>query len=74
MTRQVNVRNNSLLISNRNCMDYEIFNPIQYGLFLKRYSVGGALWPHLVTLPFLKVKGQNLVGSGIFMCFLQNWH
>ena len=73
MTRQVNVQSNSLLISNRNCMDYEIFNPIQYGLFLKRYSVG-ALWPPLVTLPFLKVKGQNLVGSGILMCFLQNWH
>ena len=26
----------------------------------------------LVTLLFLKVEQQNLVGSGILMCFLQN--
>ena len=28
----------------------------------------------LVTLLFLKIEGQNLVGSGILMCFLQKWH
>ena len=49
-------------------------NPIQYGLFLKHYRKWGALWPPLVTLPFLKVEGQNLVGWGILMCFLQKWH
>ena len=27
----------------------------------------------LVTLLFLKVEGQNLVGSGILMCFLQKF-
>ena len=26
-----------------------------------------------VTLLFLKVEGQNLVASGILVCFLQNW-
>ena len=26
---------------------------------------GGALWPPIVTLVFLKVEGQNLVSSGI---------
>ena len=53
---------------------FKTFNPIQYGLFLKHYSLRGALWPPLVTLLFLKVEGQNLVGSGILMCFLQKWH
>ena len=39
------------------------FNPIQYGLFLKHYSRGGGHYgPPLVTLLFLKVEGQNLVG------------
>ena len=38
------------------------FNPIQYGLFLKHYSMGGGgIMAPLVTLPFLKVEGQNLV-------------
>ena len=37
-------------------------NPIQYGLFLKHYGMGGAIMPPppLVTLVFLKVEGQNL--------------
>ena len=45
-------------------------NPIQYGLFLKRYGMGGPL----VILAFLKVAGQNLVAWGILMCLLQKWH
>ena len=48
-------------------------NPIQYGLFLKHYGMGGIMAP-LVTLLFLKVEGQNLVASGILMCFPQKWH
>ena len=39
-----------------------------------RYGGGGALWPSLVTLVFLKVEGQNLVAWGILMCLLQKWH
>ena len=34
----------------------------------------GAIMPPLVTLLFLKVEGQNLVASGILVCFLQKWH
>ena len=49
------------------------FNPIQYGLFLKHYGMGGIMVP-LVTLVFLKVEGQNLVAWGILMCFLKKWH
>ena len=50
-------------------------NPIQYGLFLKHYSMGGGgIMAPLVTLLFLKIEGQNLVGSGILTCFLQKWH
>ena len=51
-----------------------ILNPIQYGLFLKHYSMGGGIIAPLVTLLFLKVEGQNLVGADILMCFLQKWH
>ena len=36
--------------------------PIQYGLFLKHYGMGGAIMAPLVTLLFLKVEQQNLVG------------
>ena len=46
-------------------------NPIQYGLFLKHYSMGGPLWPPPCNF---EVEQQNLVGSGILMCFLQKWH
>ena len=56
---------------------FEAINPIQYGLFFKTLQYGGgggALWPPLVTLLFLKVEQQNLVRSGILMCFLQKWH
>ena len=35
---------------------------------------GGHYGPPLVTLLFLEVEGQDLVGSGILMCFLQKWH
>ena len=35
---------------------------------------GGALWPLLVTLVFLKVEGQNLVTWGTLKCFLKKWH
>ena len=48
-------------------------NPIQYGLFLKHYGMGGHYAP-LVTSLFLKVEGQNLAASGILVCFLQKWH
>ena len=57
------------------CSSESKVNPIQYGLFLKHYGMGGgALCPSLVTLLFLKVEGQNLVASGILMCFLKKWH
>ena len=36
--------------------------------------MGGGIMAPLVTLLFLKVEGQNLVGLGILMCFLQEWH
>ena len=49
-------------------------NPIQYGLFLKHYCMGGHYGPPLVTSVFLKVEGQNLVAWGILMCLLQKWH
>ena len=52
-----------------------MINPVKYGLFLKHYGMGGgALWPLLVTLLFIKVEGQNLVTWGILMCFLQKWN
>ena len=40
-----------------------LFNPIQYGLFLKHYGMGGGggIMDPLVTLLFLKVEQQNLV-------------
>ena len=47
-------------------------NPIQYGLFLKHYSM--AIMAPLVTSVFLKVEGQNLEAWGILMCLLQKWH
>ena len=51
------------------------FNPIQYGLFIKLYGMGEHYAPPpLVTLLLLKVEGQNLVVSGIFMCFFQKRH
>ena len=53
------------------CTVIVLLNPIQYGLFLKHYGMGGALWPPpIVTLVFLNVEGQNSVAWGILMCFL----
>ena len=49
-------------------------NPIQYGLFLKHYGMGGHYAPPLVTSLFLEIEGQNLVAWGILMCLLQKWH
>ena len=50
-------------------------NPIQYGLFLKHYGMGGGgIMAPLVTWLFLKVEGQNLVAWGILMCLLQKWY
>ena len=50
-------------------------NPIQYGLFLKHYGMGGGgIMAPLVTSLFLKVEGQNLVPWGILKCLLQKWH
>ena len=46
-------------------------NPIQYGLFLKHYGMGGGIMAPLVTFVFLKVEGQDFVACGILMCFLQ---
>ena len=53
--------------------NYFLVNPIQYGLFLKHYGMGGIMAP-LVTSLFLEVEGQNLVAWGILMCLLQKWH
>ena len=48
-------------------------NPIQYGLFLQHYGMGGGgIMAPLVTLVFLKVEEQNLVAWGILMCLLKN--
>ena len=44
------------------------------GYFSNTTVWGGHYGPPLVTLLFLKVEQQNLVGSGILMCFLQKWH
>ena len=52
-------------------------NPFSMGFFENTTVLGGgggALWPPLVTLVFLKVEGQNLVAWGILMCFLEKWH
>ena len=50
------------LMSENALLDY--LNPIQYGLFLKHYGMGGGggIMAPLVTLLFLKVEGQNLTG------------
>ena len=44
------------------------------GYFKNTTVWGGALWPPLATLVFLKIEGQNLVAWGILMCFLQKSH
>ena len=40
--------------------------------YFRTLQYGGAIMAPLVTLPFRKVEEQNLVGSGILMCFFQN--
>ena len=49
--------------------NFDSITPIQCGLFLKHYGMGGG-----ITLLFLKVEGQNLEAWGILMCFLQKWY
>ena len=42
--------------------------------YFKTLQYGGAIMAPLVTSLFLKIEQQNLVGSGIFICFFQKWH
>ena len=73
--KERNYRNGLIKRPLQKCpLQLNCINPIQYGLF-KNTTVWGALCPSpLVTLLFLKVKGQNLVAWGILMCFLKKWH
>ena len=74
MVNQVAFLERSLCDLSKNVYLYTCF-PVQYGLFLKHYGMGGAIMPPpLVTLVFLKVEGQNLEAWGILMCFLQKWY